>query len=488
MAVRVRATLELALADVPAELVDALRAEFTVANPVRAKLEAMGRRNRAMAWRAAKTPAELRFWREAGGVLHLPRGAVSRVRRVAEAHGVRLTWRDEREAGGDFYARAIAHRPASREADGGALRWYQTEAIARAMDRQCGIIRAPTGSGKTTIALGLVAAVRVPTLVVVWSGALFDQWVQRLRDELGLRADEIGRYGAGHDQVRPVTVAMQQKLWRGMSRDFVARWGMVVIDEVQRAPARTFAEVVGQIPAKYRIGISADETRPDGLEAVTYDVFGPLVYEVSRDDLIADGSVRDVEIRVVPTEFRADWYRDQLARRQIPDIKRLLDEMEADDARNELVAEVMQGEVREGRQVAMVASRVAICRRVDAALAARRVGSGVAVGEDGAAAGEAIARLKSGELRALCASIQLFGTGVDVPALSRGVLATPIGSNRQLFGQVRGRLSRPGEPAVLYVLWDRHVYSANMLRRLEAWNRRVLVRVGGGWVDASEVE
>lgn len=454
------------------ECVAALEARFTYANPQREKLERMGRRDWRIAARLRRLPRWLRTWRRDGDVMVLPRGAARKLVGVLEEHGHSVRWRDQRSVGtGGWYRRDLVHRPLG--AAGGELRWYQREAVEAAVDRQCGIIRAPTGSGKTTLALALAARLKVPTLVVVWSGGLMDQWVERLARELGLANDEIGRVGGGVRACRPITVAMQQSLWRDMDEDFVGRWGMVLLDEVQRAAARTFFDVVGRFPAKYRVGVSADETRADGLEPITYDLFGPLMYEVTREALIDEGAVLDVEVRLVESSFDAAWYRMQAAS-GAPDFNRLLNEMSEDEDRNRKIVTLAAREVRAGHSVAVLSRRVQHCHRLVAMLAAAGVEAGLMTG--GAEEFEpSRRRLLDGTLKCVVGTVEALGTGIDVPDLSRGILVAPIGDNRQLFGQVRGRFARPGkQDAVLFVMWDR-VNGRSVERNLRSWNRRVTV-------------
>jgi superfamily II DNA or RNA helicase len=329
----------------------------------------------------------------------------------------------------------------------------------------------------------------VPVLVVVWTGGLFEQWETRLMRELGLQSRDIGRVRGAERSIKPITIAMQQTLWRGMTPAFLDTWGMVVCDEVQRAASKTFMDVLDKFPARYRIGISADETRADRKEFLVYDLFGDVAHEVSQDDLIDEGSVLDVECRVVPTEFRADWYVAARAS-GTPDFNRLLGEMAEDETRNALALDLVLAEVAAGNQVLVLSHRVEHCQRFDAALAARAVPCDLMLGGDEwKARFDATKRgLADGSLRVAAGTIQAIGTGIDLPAVGRGVLTTPIGSNRQLYGQVRGRLCRPGKAdAVLYVLWDRHVHGESALKFLARWNRTTVVRTpDGAWLDVSE--
>jgi superfamily II DNA or RNA helicase len=321
----------------------------------------------------------------------------------------------------------------------------------------------------------------------VWTGGLLEQWRDRIVAELGIPAEEIGQIGGGVHKVKPFTLAMQQSLMRGNAAKLRGVFGVVICDEVQRFGAKTFLDVVDAFDSHYRIGISADETRSDGKEFLIYDEFGDVAHEVSREQLIDAGAVLDVECRVIPTEFRADWYVTERDSGGSPNHTMLLEEMTADETRTKLAVDIAAQEVAAGQQVVVLTHRVEHAKRIAVDLVARGIEADTMLGgeENKGRFEEARSRLKAGQLRAVAATVQAMGTGIDIPSLSRGVLATPIGANKQLYGQIRGRLCRTGkDDAVLYVLWDRHVHGLASLKRYGTWNRTTLVQAGGEWIDA----
>jgi len=485
--------LRMGLDQLPAEVVDELKARCTYDNPGRRKMEqivrgARGKKRAALSFALRNEPATVETWEESERDLTLPRGALGKVREVLTAHGLGWKYEDDRRTGDPrLKPPRFWHRPDPRAEDGGALRWYQVEAARECIARQNCLLRAPTGSGKTSTLINIIAALGLPTLIVVDSTELMRQWVGRLSVELGLDESEIGIIGGGARRLAPVTVGMRQSLMKSAA-SLRATFGLVIVDEVHRAAASTFMDVVDAFASKYRIGASADETRKDGKEFLVYDIFGGVAHEVTRDALIRDGSVLDVECRVIPTEFRADWYVAARDAGQQPDFHRLLDEMTADAARNEIVAEVVGAEADAGEQVIALSHRVEHVLAIAAAQVARGrraepMLGGVEWAERRAAA---IDSMRAGTLHVGAGTIQSIGTGLDLPSVGRGVLATPVGSNRQLYGQIRGRLCRPGpgKTAVIYVLWDQHVSGAASLKRMLEWNRSVLVRDGAeGWVQ-----
>lgn len=476
--VRVDSRIRLRVEALPVRALVDLRRAFTHANPEYKVQQRAGRRNHG-------EPETYQTFREEGGELSLPRGGMARLREVLTKHGVRWRAEDARR----FSGRAAEIPPHRYE-----MRAYQREAIDALLRREQSLLRAPTGCGKTVIGFAVASALRAPTLVVVWSGSLMKQWVERVTPELGMDPDDVGVVGDGEYRLRPLTVAMQQTLVQLLraggerAREVLEYFDVLVADEVQRFAAPTLFDTVDPFPARYRIGISADERRADEKEFLVYDLFGPEPVDVDRRRLVREGWVLDVEVCVVPTQFDAPWYpRSKNPRR----FHKLLEQMREDERRNALALSVVEREVEAGHQVLVFSHRVEHCREFDAALAERGIRSGVMVGGRGAdeKAFEASKRgIRDGSLRVACGTVQAIGQGLDLPSVGRGVVLTPLAGNRaeQQFNQVRGRLCRPdGEKdARIYYLHDPRLLGKRAVLNLSKWCDRVRVLDRGEWVDA----
>jgi len=475
----------------------------THTNPKYAKQKAFG-------YSTKGEQALIATWEEDGDELQLPRGVLPKVREVLDESGVPYRVVSAVNEGERYQF------PEHRLPGGFELAPFQVEAIARILRRQQCIVRSPTGSGKTTIAIASIAAIGRTTLIVVWSGGLLKQWNDRLLKELpGLDSRDIGIMGMGRKpKLRPITIAMQQSIYAALKRnDAFAEelrhyFGVVVCDELQKFAAPTMFGSVDPLACRYRVGFSADETRADGKEFLIYDLFGRIEVDISQDDLISLGFVHDVEVRVVPTEFRADWYveqkeavvsgktaaRGRWGKPQI-DFGRLLDEMSTDEQRNALVLRTIKDATAEGGALA-IAHRVEHCQTLDRECVRAGVQSGLMLGTAKWMAAFEATRvgLETGRLRVGIGTLQALGQAIDIPAVARGVLVTPLVNNRQQFGQVRGRLCRPDRSgasgkhdAALYVMWDQYVYGLRALENLTRWNNRVVVLVDGNrWMPAKE--
>jgi superfamily II DNA or RNA helicase len=469
--------LRIALESVPESLAAAIRAGFTHTNPAFLLKKKLG----IPSW---GEPPVYRTWahEEMGGVtyLTLPRGGMSRLRTFLGAY--ERVVQDRRTTGKVVNAGVI---PASLV----TLRGYQENAIRAMIAKENCLTSAPTGCGKTTMAIALASRLGLYTNIILWSGNLYDQWLERVERELGIPSKDIGQIRGKVRKIRPVTISMQQTIAaQGVDDELANTFGCIIMDEVQRAAAKTVFAAVDPFPAKYRFGISADETRKDRKEFLTYDLFGPVAYNIARDTLVEEGSVLEVEIRVVPTEFKADWYQENR------DFNALLEAMIADKDRAELVASVTH-EATAGKteQILVLSHRREHCTELNQRLNQDGYRSGLMIGGADYAEEFGVTRtgLESGAILCGVGTIQAIAQGLDIPRIGRMVVVTPLAANKQLWNQGRGRVCRPDKSsgktdAALYYLWDRCVYGLKHLENLAAWNKKVVVKEGENWVPVRE--
>ncbi len=112
------------------------------------------------------------------------------------------------------------------------LRPEQQAAVAAWMGSRRGCIVMPTGTGKTEVALSIMAQTATSTLVVSPVRDLMYQWHRRILAALGYDA---GIIGDNVFRVRPVSVTTYDSACIHMER-FGNRFGLVVFDECHHLP------------------------------------------------------------------------------------------------------------------------------------------------------------------------------------------------------------------------------------------------------------
>jgi superfamily II DNA or RNA helicase len=187
------------------------------------------------------------------------------------------------------------------------------EAAVVAWERAAGrgVVVKPTGTGKTEIALSIVARHGTPTLVVAPLRDLMYQWQRRIRKGLGF---EAGVLGDGRQEIWPITVTTYDSAWIHM-KEIGNRYRLIVYDEAHHLPGPVQHESALDCLAPMRLGLSATPQRADGRDRMLTELIGPVVYEEdlseARGRTVADYVIVRVPIYLTEEE-QAEF--DELSR------------------------------------------------------------------------------------------------------------------------------------------------------------------------------
>ena len=449
-------TSNLRLRGGPPELRTALMEALEISNPKWVENERMGRWNRGV-------PRTLKFYDKVGADgLWIPRGYLRQLILLCRRMDVDHRIEDRRRS-----------LPPVEFAFSGELRGFQAEAVEQMAARDFGTLSSPTGSGKTVMALGLVARRRQPTVVVVHTKDLAAQWVERIGAFLSVPAAECGMIAGGRARIgERITVALVQSLYK-CAEEVSARTGFLVVDECHRCPSRTFTEAVTGFDCRYMLGLSATPYRRDNLSRLIFWHLGDVHHEIARDDLVRSGAVLAADIVTRATAFRS--YSDPLT-----EYSRMLSELTGDTERNLLIARDVAAEAAGGGGISLVLSdRKAHCENLKTLLLHRfKTPSELMTGDLPPQERQAVVeRLNAGAARVVIATGQLIGEGFDCPNLSSLFLATPIRFSGRVL-QYLGRVLRPAPGKERARVFDYVDAEVETLAKAAEARRRVYVRAG----------
>ena len=336
----------------------------------------------------------------------------------------------------------------------GQLRPFQDAAVKDLLFRDMGTLVAPTGSGKTVIALYMIVQRKQPALIITHTKELLNQWTSRINQFLGIPLKEIGRIGDGErSQGEKITVALVQTLFKCASEVF-PHIGNLIVDECHRTPARTFTEAVSGFDCKFITGLSATPWRRDHLSKLIFWYVGNVVHEVEKANLIETGDVLPAQVIFRETHFLPNSDPQT-------EYSTMLSELTEDHSRNNLIAQDVAKEASNGSGICLVLSdRKTHCKTLQNLLLKEGVKSEILTGD--ISNGErktTVESLNSGHIKVLIATGQLIGEGFDCKELSTLFLTTPIKFDGRLI-QYLGRVLRPApgkEKAVVYDYVDKFV-------------------------------
>lgn len=191
-------------------------------------------------------------------------------------------------------------------------REYQKEAVLAAIKHKSGILKIPTGGGKTAIMAEIIANFNVSTLVFVPGIDLLYQTKAAL--ENFLCNTKIGIIGDGVVDIKKITVCTIWSCVNALGKsyekfgdedptkaekfnvknkkkihDAIKKANLFVVDECQFLGTTTLQHInAASYNARYRIGMSATAYREDNADLLIEGSVGQTIAEVTASELIHD--------------------------------------------------------------------------------------------------------------------------------------------------------------------------------------------------------
>ena len=422
---KITITNNLRITEIPPELYRILVEDLEITNPKWLENNRMGRWNRG-------TPKMIRFYDKIkNSGLWIPRGYIRHLINLCIKHNVPYQVDDKRRC-----------LPEVEFSFNGKLKSFQQEAVRKMMAKDFGVLNAPTGSGKTIMALYMITQRRQPALIVVHTKDLAFQWMERINTFLGISEDDVGLVGSGKKKIgEKITVALVQSLYK-YAEEVSLKTGFLIVDESHRCPSRTFTEAVTAFDSRYMMGMSATPWRRDKLSKLIFWHLGDMHFSVEKKRLIEKGHILEAEIITRETDFETSF-------NPVHEYSRMLSELTADQDRNVLIASDIFNETKKNRGVCLVLSdRKTHCENLRFILQHRfKTSSDVLTGDlTGKDRRDIIEKLNEGKVTILIATGQLVGEGFDCKDLTTLFLATPIRFSGRVL-QYLGRVLRsaPGK-------------------------------------------
>ena len=441
----------LQLQNVPPEIMETLVEKLKFYNPKWLENDRMGRWNRG-------TPRVLKFYDKVGrSGLWIPRGYIRHLINLCRRQGVQFHIDDQRRR----------LKPVNFTFSG-RLKPFQKTAVDKMLAKDFGTLSSATGSGKTVMALYMIAKRKQPALIIVHTKELAAQWVERIGTFIGIESEDVGFIGGGKKRIgEKITVALVQSLYK-CADEVAEKIGFLLVDECHRCPSRTFTEAVSCFDSQYMLGLSATPYRRDKLSKLIFWHLGDKHHEVDKSQLIESGDVLPARVVFCHTDFttRHD---------PVNEYSKMLAELATDTQRNIQIAGDVAREAAGNPGICLILSdRKAHCENLQALLRFRfKLQSELLTGDlDTAERKKVLERISQGHVHVLIATGQLIGEGFDCKDLTTLFLATPIKFSGRLL-QYLGRVLRPAPGKKYARVFDYVDVKVDTLKKAASARRRV---------------
>jgi len=270
-------------------------------------------------------------------------GFIPRIKQYARENGIELSWKGQLEY-------LDSARPPSLK--NLTLRPDQIQLINLAIKRQRGVIQAPTGIGKTVLALGLISCFPGRSVLILCrETGLMDQTYAELKKEF----DSIGRYGGKFkDGGRKIIVSTAQSFVRLDPILYCDAFDIVIVDECDLGSGLNsqLYKIMTRLLAPVRIGLSATLPESELNKLVLEGLLGPVIGQMTVQEGIDKGLLAKPRIKIIPLPYN----------HRIRELRRYQDVYEAgivnNETRNSIIINTAQDFVSQGKSCLILVTRI----------------------------------------------------------------------------------------------------------------------------------
>lgn len=378
--------------------------------------------------------------------IFIPKGIIGKLLRYCNENKIDYEFKDERQK--------INTITFSSDIQ---LREYQKSAIESTNKKDFGVIVAPPGTGKTVIALKIIAEKLQPALIVVHRKQLADQWIERIVAFLGIPKNEIGKIGLGKVKLgKKVTIAMIQSLAKEVEKPnnpILKAFGTIIIDECHHIPAETFRNTISLLHTYHLYGLTATPFRKYNDGKLIFIHLGEVIAEL-KDQEISSYKRPQVIIRNTELDIPFNSKTDRF--------ESLSKVLVHDSVRNRLIINDLIKELAAGKKAVIITERKEHIESLNQYLK-QKYETVTLSGDDSESVRSAKWKtLNEGNFQVLITTGQFFGEGTDLQNVECLFLVYPFSFEGKLI-QYIGRVQRSELAPTIY---DYRDYKIDYLNKL----------------------
>ena len=221
------------------------------------------------------------------------------------------------------------------------VRAYQEKALNIMCNNgiaRSGIIVLPCGAGKTLVGILAICTIKRNTIIICNNNTAVQQWYREINDWVTITKNDKDKTNEEKNICRLTSIKKyQDPLWNlekeagilitsysmlaytgkrneqmklAMDKLMEVDWGLMIIDEVQLLPAKTFSTIIKEkFKSHCKLGLTATLVREDEGIRDLYLLLGPKLYEANWLDLQNEGFLARVKCVEIWSEMHPEFYK-----------------------------------------------------------------------------------------------------------------------------------------------------------------------------------
>jgi superfamily II DNA or RNA helicase len=308
------------------QIIDYIKKELEIPNPEITKKQAMG------FW-CGNIPKTLKAYSKNGNDYIIPIGEIDNIWKL---HPVKE----------DYTIDFGEHEKMSFPEIAFKLYDYQEKAVNEAIKFKRGILSSKCGSGKSIMALEIIARLGYKALIICEKKEILQQFIGYLKDVFNMQPGQYGTIQEGKVEIGTlVTIALRQTLAKIDLIPYKYEWGTIIVDECQNVGGSVtkctqYSKILNNLAAKYRYGISATGYRVDGLTRFMYSLLNTIKYEIP-EEAIAD---KVIKAKVKPIYTGRGISQKMLKFDGTLDYQKIPTILATDEVRNKIIIDLLKKE------------------------------------------------------------------------------------------------------------------------------------------------
>ncbi len=336
--------------------------------------------------------------------------------------------------------------------------------IEAANEKGGGIISVPCGFGKTVLALYLVAALKVKTIVIVHKEFLMDQWKERI--EFFLPEARVGKIQGDVVKIedKDIVIGMLQSIsMKDYPGNIFDSFGFVIYDECHHLGAEVFSRSLIKVGCKYTLGLSATPKRADGLTKVFEWYLGDTVYSIKQREQ------EEVDVKLIKYFVEDDNYSEIKTnfKGQV-NMPIMITNICMYEPRNKIILEEVDKCISENRKILILSDRRDHLKYLHNRLDEKEISNGYYLG------GMKQKDLKeSEEKQVMLGTFSMASEGFDCKTLNTIILASPKSNIEQAVGRIlrQKKEDRLLVPMVIDIIDDFSIFSRQGDKRIKFYKK-----------------